>query len=85
MGDHHFGSRSELCLGCDLGRAEVVDGGPAANSCPSICTLINDEHEGILAVISAPDRLVISNGEGVMLRLGAQGARALVFAARGVG
>lgn len=56
-------------------RREKAD--PRIAACPSTATLINDEQAGILTVIAAPDRLVISDGNGVILRLGAKAARAL--------
>jgi len=88
VSDHHFDSLTQTCLGCDLtmaelanGRADGADGrnkpDPRLAACPSTCQLINDDQAGILAVIAAPDRLVVTSGGGVILRLGADAARAM--------
>lgn len=83
MRDHHFDTLNQHCLGCDISMEEFMNGAPHASSprCPSTATLINDEKAGIMAVIVAPDRLIISDGAGVLLRLGAAAGRALINAA----
>lgn len=78
MSDHHFDSSTNQCLGCDID-ASALANAKKPPACPSRATLIHDDGR-IFAVICAPDRLVISDAGGVILRLGAAGARALVRA-----
>lgn len=86
MNDHYFDSKTQICLGCDLSMSAAADGfrirnaekaDPRLSACPSTATLVNDERAGILAFIVAPDRLVISDGNGEVLRLGPAAAQTL--------
>jgi hypothetical protein len=80
MSDHHFDSSTNQCLGCDID-ASAIANAKAPPACPSRATLIADD-DRVLAVIVAPDRLIISDAGGIILRLGRRAALALGAAIR---
>ena len=93
MTDHYFDSATQTCLGCDLSATDLVNGGapgadrrakpdPRLDSCPSVMRIVKDQRGELLAVIAAPDRLVVTSAGGVILFLGAEGARMMLETAR---
>lgn len=87
MSDHKFDILTQLCVGCDIAastvREQELDLRRRSITCPASYELIGKPEGGIIEVIAAPDRLIIRELGGELLRLDAAGARALIYAAGG--